>query len=51
MEGVETEYVPRDDESEAARLEDMQGIGEPIYVTDEEIRSYSMGDYGLGDNR
>lgn len=45
---TEYEYVPRDDESEAARLESTQGVGETVYLNAEEIKAYSMTDYGLG---
>lgn len=41
------DYVSQDDESEAARVEDMHGVGEPLYMTDADIGSYSMADYGF----
>jgi len=40
--------VSRDDESEEAQLRDLGGVGEPTYLTDEDVRQYSMSDFGLG---
>lgn len=42
------EYISRDDESEAARVQDLRGVGELHTLTDEEIRAYSMNDFGMG---
>lgn len=44
---TDEEYIPRDDESEAARIKDSRGDGEIIYIDDEEVRQYSMEDFGL----
>ena len=43
----ESEYVAQDDESEAQRFQDIRGVGEVNYLDDEEVRHYSMEDFGL----
>jgi len=45
----ETEYILRDDESEAKRLS-AQGVGEEIYLDENAVRAFALGDYGLGLN-
>lgn len=42
------EYIPRDDESEAARLADASGVGEVSYLDDTDTIQYSMLDFGMG---
>jgi len=41
------EYIPRDDESEAARVASINGIGEIQFDVDD-AKSYAMADFGLG---
>ena len=41
-------YISRDDEAEAARLVEANGIGEAHYLNDEDVRSYSLQDFGMG---
>lgn len=39
------------DESEAERMEQMHGVGDVNYITDEEVRGYSLADFNnLGPN-
>jgi hypothetical protein len=44
-EKVEEEYIPRDDESEAAMLGNKKGV---ITLDIDDVRSYSLVDYGMG---
>jgi hypothetical protein len=49
MQKVDEEYIPRDDESEAARVRDLTGVGEEIhYVAPVEVSSFNLADFGLG---
>lgn len=42
-----SDYIPRDDESELARTK--VSSGQPIEIlTDEEVKEYSMHDFGVG---
>ena len=45
--GTESEYIPRDDESEASRLVDPNGVGEINWLDEDDVRSYSMNDFGM----
>jgi hypothetical protein len=48
MPGTDSEYIPRDDESEAKRFVDTSGYGEETqYIDPEEVRHYSMADFGM----
>lgn len=42
-------YIPQDDESEALRLAILngQGVGESTFIGDDEIKQYSMRDFGF----
>lgn len=40
-------YVPRDDETEAIRLQEMSNVGEVAFLTDEDIKRYSLQDMGV----
>ena len=42
---IETEYIPRDDESEAARVG--MRSGNYTVLTDEDVKQYSLQDMGL----
>ena len=42
------DYVAQDDESEAKRVQDLNGVGEAIYLTDEDIRMGTMDGFGIG---
>lgn len=44
---VDSKYISRDDETEQQRLQDLNGVGEPIFLSDEEVKQYSMADFGL----
>jgi hypothetical protein len=45
----DAEYIPRDDEAEAARVKDLRGIGEELqYLEPDEVASFNLGDFGLG---
>lgn len=44
----DTEYIPRDDESEAKRVQDISGVGELAYLETDEIKEYHMADYNFG---
>lgn len=46
--GVESPYIPRDDESEASRVADINGVGDPVYLDPADIGQYSMRDFGMG---
>ena len=39
--------MPQDDESEAQRLAQMQGLGESNYMTTEDIKHYAIQDFGF----
>lgn len=41
-------YIPRDDESEAKRFRDINGVGEPSYMNDEDVKIYALADFGIG---
>jgi hypothetical protein len=45
--GEANEYVPQDDEAEYKRLQDVNGVGEPVYLDPDAVREYAMGDYGM----
>ena len=48
MQGVETPYIPRDDESEAALFAAMNaGQGEIVYIDPDEVNNYAMQDFGM----
>jgi hypothetical protein len=42
------DYFPRDDESEAKRVQDLTGVGEPVNYLGPEASSFNLADYGLG---
>lgn len=42
-----SEYYPRDDESEAKYFKDVNGLGEVNILDDEEVKQYSLQDYGF----
>jgi hypothetical protein len=46
--GTDTEYIPRDDESEAKRVDDIRGIGdEVVYLDPSDIGDYNLADFNL----
>lgn len=45
------DYVSQDDESEASRLNDLRGVGETNYLNDEEVKQYSLEDFGFPFNK
>jgi hypothetical protein len=46
-----TEYMPRDDESEARQLQDLGGLGDVLYSGDDAVRDYALGSLGININR
>lgn len=44
---MNNEYIPRDDESEAKQYATMQGTDDIRYLTDDDVRLYSINDFGL----
>lgn len=44
----ESEYQPRDDESEARQIAQLSGVGQASYLDDDQIRAYSLEGIGLG---
>jgi hypothetical protein len=49
MNSNESEYIRRDDETEADMTQDTQGVGEPLYLGPNDIRSYALEGFGLND--
>jgi hypothetical protein len=45
--GIDSEYIPRDDESEAARVANINGVGEVSVFDDMDVRQYALHDFGL----
>jgi hypothetical protein len=45
--GTDSPYISRDDESEARMLQDLNGVGSAIYMTDDDVKGYALQDYGL----
>lgn len=45
--GADTVYIPRDDETEARRLVDTNGVGDVI-LDEEQVREYHLTDFGMG---
>jgi hypothetical protein len=46
----DVEVISRDDESEAERLSKLTGVGDTIFVDDEDVKSYNLMDFGLSPN-
>lgn len=44
----DTEYISHEDEVEAKRFQSLAGVGELHLLTDEDIKQYSINDFGLG---
>lgn len=44
---TDSEYIPQDDESEAARFAAIHGAGEVSYLDTDEIKQYALNDFGL----
>ena len=44
---MNNEYIPRDDESEAKQYAKMQGTEDIKYLSDDDVRLYSINDFGL----
>jgi len=51
MNTAESPYISREDEEEAKRIRSSSGLGEINYLDDEDIKRYSIEDYGFGLDR
>lgn len=43
---ADTKTYPRDDATEAKQIQDLTGLGDPLYATDEDYRD-TLGDFGI----
>jgi len=47
----ESDYISQEDEEEARRFLELNGESDNVVLTDEDVRQYSLEDYGMGFNK